>query len=399
MDGSRNSLKKFIQEDVTRTSEESESSEIRTMPRVSQELKDALATLQQTFVVSDATKHDCPIMYASSGFFTMTGYSSNQVIGKNCRFLQGPDTDQNEVDKIREAVNTGSSYCGRLLNYKKDGTPFWNLLTVTPIKDNTGKVIKFIGMQVEVSKYTEGINDKALRPNGLSKSLIRYDARQKDKALGSITEVIQTVKHPKSYIQSLKKHDELDEFSLDYTLPQASEQDTTPRLDPKTNVSHSSLQEPEKKSRKAERVSFVGLKGKSQSHVAKSDNMSVIEPEILMTRDVQRTDNLDHTERERDIRQGMDLATTLERIEKNFVITDPRLPDNPIIFASDSFLELTEYSREEILGRNCRFLQGPETDQGTVSKIRDAIKEQKDITVQLINYTKSGKKFWNLFHS
>nr|2WKR_A Chain A, NPH1-1, RAS-RELATED C3 BOTULINUM TOXIN SUBSTRATE 1 [synthetic construct] len=92
------------------------------------------------------------------------------------------------------------------------------------------------------------------------------------------------------------------------------------------------------------------------------------------------------------------LATTLERIEKNFVITDPRLPDNPIIFASDSFLQLTEYSREEILGRNMRFLQGPETDRATVRKIRDAIDNQTEVTVQLINYTKSGKKFWNLFH-
>uniref|UniRef100_UPI004072FDCA Haloalkane dehalogenase,non-specific serine/threonine protein kinase n=1 Tax=Rhodococcus rhodochrous TaxID=1829 RepID=UPI004072FDCA len=88
----------------------------------------------------------------------------------------------------------------------------------------------------------------------------------------------------------------------------------------------------------------------------------------------------------------------LERIEKNFIITDPRLPDNPIIFASDSFLQLTEYSREEILGRNCRFLQGPETDRATVRKIRDAIDNQTEVTVQLINYTKSGKKFWNLFH-
>nr|AML77130.1 putative LOV domain-containing protein [Stylidium adnatum] len=117
-----------------------------------------------------------------------------------------------------------------------------------------------------------------------------------------------------------------------------------------------------------------------------------------MTKDLDRSDSWNSIERERDIRQGIDLATTLERIEKNFVISDPRLPDNPIIFASDSFLELTEYTREEILGRNCRFLQGPETDQGTVAKIRDAIREQREITVQLINYTKSGKKFWNLFH-
>nr|AML77629.1 putative LOV domain-containing protein [Oenothera clelandii] len=118
-----------------------------------------------------------------------------------------------------------------------------------------------------------------------------------------------------------------------------------------------------------------------------------------MTKDLGRSDSWDdRVERERDIRQGIDLATTLERIEKNFVVTDPRLPDNPIIFASDSFLELTEYSREEILGRNCRFLQGPETDMSTVKKIRDAIRDQTDVTVQLINYTKSGKKFWNLFH-
>nr|AML79300.1 putative LOV domain-containing protein [Ximenia americana] len=145
-------------------------------------------------------------------------------------------------------------------------------------------------------------------------------------------------------------------------------------------------------------MSLMGFKGRSQSFAWEHEHQLSIEPEVLMTKEIQHTDSWDHAERERDIRQGIDLATTLERIEKNFVITDPRLPDNPIIFASDSFLELTEYTREEILGKNCRFLQGPETDQGTVSMIRDAIREQRDITVQLINYTKSGKKFWNLFH-
>nr|AML79161.1 putative LOV domain-containing protein [Urtica dioica] len=124
----------------------------------------------------------------------------------------------------------------------------------------------------------------------------------------------------------------------------------------------------------------------------------IVEPENLMTVDDELFDIWELDERKKDARQGFDLATTLERIEKNFVITDPRLPDNPIIFASDSFLELTEYSREEILGRNCRFLQGPETDESTVDRIRLAIREQREVTVQLINYTKSGKKFWNLFH-
>nr|AML77201.1 putative LOV domain-containing protein [Digitalis purpurea] len=403
----KNSLEKFSV-GSTRTSEES--SYGSEFPRVSQEIKDALATLQQTFVVSDATKPDCPIMYASSGFFSMTGYSSKEVVGRNCRFLQGVDTDQNEVEKIRNATRTGTSYCGRLLNYKKDGTPFWNLLTVTPIKDDKGRTIKFIGMQVEVSKYTEGAVDKALRPNGLPKSLIRYDARQKEEAMGSITEVVQTLKDPKSQIKS-QSHNTVansdhEKLNLKYLLPGSAEMDTistpgrqTPRLDPGSNLSRTNSRQDISKSRKSTRVSLMGFKGRSSSAVGRNENQQVIEPpEILMTTDIERTDSWERAERERDIRQGIDLATTLERIEKNFVITDPRLPDNPIIFASDSFLELTEFTREEILGRNCRFLQGPETDQTTVQKIRDAIREQREITVQLINYTKSGKKFWNLFH-
>ncbi|PON41876.1 Phototropin [Trema orientale] len=394
----------------TRTSGESVSGYESALPRVSQELKDALATLQQTFVVSDATKPECPIMYASNGFFSMTGYSSKEVIGRNCRFLQGPETDQDEVEKIRDAVRNGRSYCGRLLNYKKDGTPFWNLLTVTPIKDDRGNTIKFIGMQVEVSKYTEGVVDKALRPNGLPKSLIRYDARQREKALDSITEVVQTVKHPRSHTRSVSydithKPQELDKFNLNYVLPESAQTvgvstpgRQTPKFDPKNDVSCMSPQDAGKKSRNSGRISLMGLKGRSMSSARKHEEKPSLEPEDLITREIERTESWEHAERERHVRQGFDLATTLERIEKNFVITDPRLPDNPIIFASDSFLELTEYTREEILGRNCRFLQGPETDQATVSKIRDAIREQREITVQLINYTKSGKKFWNLFH-
>nr|AML79392.1 putative LOV domain-containing protein [Verbascum sp. BC-2016] len=390
---SKHSSERFVSS--TRTSEECGSG-ISEIPRVSQEIKDALATLQQTFVVSDATKPDCPIVYASSGFFTMTGYSSKEVIGKNCRFLQGPETDKNEVAKIRNAVKTGTSFCGRLLNYKKDGTPFWNLLTITPIKDDKGSTIRFIGMQVEVSKYTEGVNDKALRPNGLPKSLIRYDARQKEEALGSIIEVVQTLKHHKSHKRS-QSHETIvkTENDPDYLPAQMITQSRTPgRQIPgsKSNLPRSSSIN--KKS--GLRLSLMGFNiGKSSNM---NENEEAIEPEILMTKDIQRTDSWERAERERDIRQGFDLATTLERIEKNFVITDPRLPDNPIIFASDSFLELTEYTREEILGRNCRFLQGPETDQATVTKIRDAIRDQREITVQLINYTKSGKKFWNLFH-
>ena len=80
---------------------------------------------------------------------------------------------------------------------------------------------------------------------------------------------------------------------------------------------------------------------------------------------------------------------------QNFVITDPSLPDNPIVFASQGFLTLTGYALDQILGRNCRFLQGPETDPAAVEKIRHAINQGVDASVCLLNYRIDGTTFWN----
>ncbi|KAM7496667.1 hypothetical protein LguiA_021081 [Lonicera macranthoides] len=382
----------------------------RGIPRVSEDLRDALSAFQQTFVVSDATKPDFPILYASAGFFKMTGYTSKEVIGRNCRFLQGADTNPADVAKIRETLTAGTSYCGRLLNYKKDGTPFWNLLTITPIKDETGKILKFIGMQVEVSKHTEGSRDKSLRPNGLPESLIRYDARQKEMATNSVTELVQAVKRPRALSESTTNRPPFLRKSGGGSDNERSEAIGNVRRNSHAGI-RTSMQKinelPDKKPKKNARRSFMGFKKKNRPSIEEFENGGGIfggdenrddDNESDLEDEDERPDSVDYTARKKEMRKGMDLATTLERIEKNFVITDPRLPDNPIIFASDSFLELTEYSREEILGRNCRFLQGPETDPSTVKKIRQAIDNQTDVTVQLINYTKSGKKFWNLFH-
>ncbi|XVF46425.1 hypothetical protein PTKIN_Ptkin03bG0025600 [Pterospermum kingtungense] len=400
-----------------RSSEElsdNEFSRERGFPRVSEDLKDALSTFQQTFVVSDATKPDYPILYASAGFFKMTGYTSKEVIGRNCRFLQGTGTDPEDVAKIREALQAGTNYCGRLLNYKKDGTPFWNLLTIAPIKDEDGKVLKFIGMLVEVSKHTEGAKEKMIRPNGLPESLIRYDARQKDMAAGSVTELVEAVRRPRSLSESTNQYPFIRKSGgggggggggVGAMARRNSENVPPPHRRNSngggTRISMERISEvPQKKPRRSSRLSFMGLMRKSQSTTTESfDNGLLVDAdEDEIDDDYERPDSVDDKVRQKEMRKGIDLATTLERIEKNFVITDPRLPDNPIIFASDSFLELTEYSREEILGRNCRFLQGPETDPATVRKIREAIDNQTEVTVQLINYTKSGKKFWNLFH-
>jgi PAS domain S-box-containing protein len=78
-----------------------------------------------------------------------------------------------------------------------------------------------------------------------------------------------------------------------------------------------------------------------------------------------------------------------------FTITDPRRPDDPLVFVNPSFERTTGYSRDEALGRNCRFLQGPDTDPADVQRIRDALKAEQPVTVTLLNYRKDGSAFWN----
>lgn len=237
----------------------------------------------------------------------MTGYSAEEVLGHNCRFLQGEGTDPKEVAVIREAVRKGDGCSVRLLNYRKDGTPFWNLLTMTPIKTEDGRVSKYVGVQVDVTSKTEG---KAFADSTGVPLLVKYDTRLREGvAKGIVQEVTSNIQDVELEMRLGKKM-------------------TAPKSFP---------------------------------------------------------------------RVALDLATTVERIQQNFCICDPNLPDCPIVFASDGFLEMTEFGRFEVLGRNCRFLQGPETDPTAIAEIRDAINQRTETTVRILNYKKSGKPFWNMF--
>merc|ERR1712137_269427 len=87
----------------------------------------------------------------------------------------------------------------------------------------------------------------------------------------------------------------------------------------------------------------------------------------------------------------------LEKIRESVLITDLSKPDCPIIYANDDFEKMTLYPKEEIVGRNCRFLQGVHTNQETVTSIREAVHANKGIEVELLNYRKDGVAFWNHF--
>ena len=123
-------------------------------------LKDrAFDAAAEGITIADALAEDRPLIYINEGFSRLTGYSVEETLGSNCRFLQGPDTDPDAVREIRNAIEEDRSCEVELINYHKDGTPFWNRLSITPIRDSSGKTTHLIGVQSDVSRRRRAEQD------------------------------------------------------------------------------------------------------------------------------------------------------------------------------------------------------------------------------------------------
>jgi PAS domain S-box-containing protein len=111
------------------------------------ELKRQLDAMMTAVVVVDARAPDMPITYVNSYFEAMTGYKREETVGRNCRFLQGRDTQQDGLKQVRHAIQLKQACRVRLKNYRKDGTPFLNELFISPVLDERGEPVSFIGVQ------------------------------------------------------------------------------------------------------------------------------------------------------------------------------------------------------------------------------------------------------------
>jgi phosphoserine phosphatase RsbU/P len=121
-------------------------------PRVSIELKErALAAAGEGITIVDARLPGMPLIYANPAFEKLTGYSREESIGYNCRFLQGPETDPKATETIRRAINSKHGCVVEILNYRKDGTTFWNRLSITPALNEANEVTHYIGIQSDVT--------------------------------------------------------------------------------------------------------------------------------------------------------------------------------------------------------------------------------------------------------
>lgn len=133
----------------------------------------AVEKTRMPMTIVDARQADYPIIFSNDAFLEMTGYSEHEVLGRNCRFLQGPETDRRSVQVIRAALAENREMAIEILNYRKDGSTFWNALFISPVYAPSGELIYFFASQLDVSRRRDA--EDALRQ------------AQKMEALGQLT--------------------------------------------------------------------------------------------------------------------------------------------------------------------------------------------------------------------
>lgn len=122
-------------------------------------VESALDSASCAIVIADAVKRDFPIVYVNSAFEKITGYKPKEVIGRNCRFLQGNNNVQKELKIIRKALKDKKSCVVVLSNYKKDGTLFWNELRLDPVFNSKGVLTHYVGIQTDITKEHEALEE------------------------------------------------------------------------------------------------------------------------------------------------------------------------------------------------------------------------------------------------
>ncbi|TFV71364.1 PAS domain-containing protein [Blastococcus sp. CT_GayMR19] len=113
-----------------------------------------------TFTITDPREPDHPLVWVNPSFTRVTGYEADEAIGRNCRFLQGPATDPAVVAGIRAAIEERRPHTATLLNYRKDGTAFWNQLSISPVFDGNSDLVSFVGVQIDVTERVRVEHDR-----------------------------------------------------------------------------------------------------------------------------------------------------------------------------------------------------------------------------------------------
>jgi PAS domain S-box-containing protein len=186
-------------------------------------------------VIADPSREDNPMIYVNDHFVEMTGYSRSEALGRNCRFLQGDNTREESVEELRRAIDSGEPRTVELRNYRKDGELFWNRVTISPLRDESGEIVHWAGFQEDITRYKQRERELERQNERLERfaSIVSHDLRS------PMSVVTGRIELTKSEIDGESDHldaalDALDrmETIVEDTLTLARQGDTVGDLDP-----------------------------------------------------------------------------------------------------------------------------------------------------------------------
>lgn len=154
----------------------------------------AFKATRMPMIVTDPSQADNPIIFCNEAFRKLTGYSDEEIIGRNCRFLQGPETDRETVAKIRDSIAAGRDVAVDILNYRKDGSTFWNAVFISPVRDEADKIIYFFASQLDFTTVKSREADLAAARHQAEAEVAKHTANLRA-ALDARTLLVHEVDH------------------------------------------------------------------------------------------------------------------------------------------------------------------------------------------------------------
>ena len=345
----------------------------------------ALDATDNLVVVADATQDDCPITFVNQHFLDVTEYGREEVIGRNCRFLQvrpdgSRDDDQDGVRALRRSVAAGEAVHVLVRNYTKRGRRFWNDLFVTPIRDGAGRLTHFVGVQNDVTDRVEAEAERDLQGRMLAAFYDRapllmgvVEVGPGGLAYRSVNDAVAALYHmPPEDLSGTALaelgHAEAERTTwrrtvrecLDHGEPRHLEGTWPPHADPvSTGARHVKA---------------------TLSPVAEGGVAFVIE---------------DVTEYDRLVAAQAERTAALEQAADAVVITDGGLdrPGPVIHYVNRAFEEMTGWSRDEVVGRTPRLMQGGMTDRAELDRMRRELGAGRPYRGELVNERKDGTAY------
>jgi len=392
------------------------------------------------FVISDMRVPGIPIKFANAAALALTGHAAHEIMGNNCRILQGPRTEGAAVRQMTTALRTAAPVMLRVSNYRKDGELFKNVLSLQPVLDSEGTYRYSIGLQCDEANWPQQRAtfeklrkllptrvDVRLQPTGASTAALQVDAEaqtaQWRTSITKFTRLVWSMDWEGSLSRFLRSRDMFlpllewatrkypDAAAQLELLYRTVEMDALPpaqrgaragelcarylggacatgdealaRLAAYISGAHEALAAellPRFVQTKACMPVIEKLVTGKAAHMASA--AQAIWSEYEMPADVAGWLNA--------------FVPVAEQYPACIVISDMTIPGNPMLYVNPEFCRVTEYAKLEVLGRNCRFLQGPKTEPQSVAVIQDTLRRGVDCHVKITNYKRSGDLFINL---